>query len=107
VTQAQALLLSLVIEVPVVWLAAGRDRRAAVMGAAATLLTHPLVFTLTANQGPEAWLHRVAIAEVGAAVAEAALFWWFLALPPARAAGVSTVANAASFGVGLLWWQLR
>lgn len=107
-TQLEALLLSLLIEVPVVlgvavvggWLPGERTRLAAI-ATAATLLTHPVVwnawFVLQPHLG---WTATAALLEGSAVVVEAGVYAGF-GLSPRRALLVSFVANATSFGIGL------
>jgi hypothetical protein len=77
----------------------------------ATLATHPIVwfvipeFSLGFNVGEGA---RVFTSEAWAFAAECAIYRLFL--PPLgwrRAAAASAIANAASFGVGVLFFRLR
>jgi hypothetical protein len=105
VTQAQALLLSLAVEVPVALVLARRSGAAQVVavGLAATLLTHPFVWHGT----PElarlvgGWWRAVALTELGAVAVEAAVYRVGLGAGWRLAAAIALAANAASFGVGL------
>jgi hypothetical protein len=109
-TQLVALVLSLVVEVPVVVAGWRRDPawRVAAIAAAATLLSHPLVWHGSRALRPllPSFAVRATITEVGAWLVEAALYTWLLEMPPRRALAVSLLANAASFGAGLLWVAL-
>lgn len=73
-------------------------------GIAATLVTHPFAWeysiTHTPTLTPEGKALRIESAVV---VAEAVLYALALRLTPARALALSFVANATSFGVGLLF----
>ena len=111
-TQTQAVLLSIAIEVPcvVAWV---RGRRLAdapvgwlvLLGAAATALTHPFVWHGTPAMASwiPSWPVRVAITEIGAWLVEAAVYRWKIPLSWRSALTVSGLANAASFGFGLIW----
>ncbi len=117
-TQAQALLLSLLIEVPVAlalcaaWGPGAHAglRRVALTGLAATLLTHPFAWTLLpALQGQLPRYARWLLVEGGVAVVEGLLYWRLGGLSPTRGQVVGWAANALSFGVGLVifWAQAR
>jgi hypothetical protein len=117
-TQAQALLLSLLIEVPVAlalcaWWGPGAHRglrRVALTGLAATLLTHPFAWALLpALHGHLPRYARWLLVEGGVAVIEGLLFWRLGGLHPYRGQLIGWAANALSFGVGLLifWAQAQ
>lgn len=109
-TQTQAYLLTLAIEVPIAvglaaWrrLAPGRLRRVALAGVAASSLTHPLLWLVDpllwdTFDTPARWgLLEAAITLVEGAVYSLALGW------RARTGLlVSLIANAVSFGVGVV-----
>jgi hypothetical protein len=101
-TAAAALLITLAVEVPVATLAGGPPRgRVALAALAASLLTHPLAWW--ANTAlPYAFPVRAALIEVAVTLAEAALYRALVPLPAGRALLTSCLANAASFGLGLL-----
>ena len=110
-SQAEALLLSLVLEVPllvaVAW-AAG-DRRVGrwiIVGALATCLTHPIVWHGTLGLRP--WIPdfaiRAALFETFAIGVEGLVFRWQMDWPLGRALALSLLANGFSFGLGLLWF---
>ena len=111
--QWAALLLTLAVEVPIVLFWVRRTEpetfdwpRVAAVAAAATLLTHPLVWYT--NNALIAWpfVARAAVVETFAVVAEAVVYWRFLAQPLRRAALLSLVANGISFSIGLAVWAL-
>ena len=111
-TQFQALVLSLLIEVPIVLALAWRLtrsgvpswRRLALVGCAATLITHPFawhgVYILRAWL-PSYW-PRVLVVECGVAVVEGLLYAVVARLGHPRGQLLGWTANAASFGIGLL-----
>ena len=112
-TQWSALLLTLCVEVPIVLFWVRRTepqqfdwRRVAAVAAAATLLTHPLVWHT--NNALVAWpfAARAAVVETFAVVAEAVIYWRFLGHSPPRAGMLSLVANGLSFSIGLAVWAL-
>lgn len=111
-TQLWALILSLLIELPVVlvlgWVLAPSGpitwRRLAAVGCAATLITHPFAWHgLTALQVwlPAYW-PRALLLECAVALAEGLLFARAADLGLLRGQLISWTTNAASFGVGLL-----
>ena len=113
--QLGALLLSLAIEVPAAvalarlarWLAPGQWRRLALTGVAATLLSHP--FAWFGNRALAALLPfapRAAVIESCVVLFEALLYWRLTPLALRRGLLVSLVANALSFGIGLLVYAL-
>ena len=110
--QAQALLWSLAVEVPVV-LALGRgvDRRRLLgVALAATLLTHPFAIAGFAALQPHlSYPARAAVVESAVALAEGALLWQAAGLPAGRAWGAAAAANAASYlsGLALRTYLLR
>lgn len=109
-SQLEAMLLSLAVEVPlalglVALMRSTTERaewgRLALVAVAATLLSHP--FAWFANEHLTIhWPVRAAIIEVSVTVLEAVLYAWLGRLGLWRGLAVSTVANAGSFGVGLL-----
>ena len=108
-SQLEAMLLSLAIEVPVAlllvallkWRPLPELWRLALVAVAATLLSHP--FAWYANEHlTVTWVLRATIIEVSVSVLEAALYAWLGRLGIWRGLVVSTAANGASFGVGLL-----
>jgi uncharacterized membrane protein YbaN (DUF454 family) len=103
--QAQALLWSLAVEVPIV-VAFGRGSprlRLAGVALAATLLTHPFcIAALRSLEGAMSYPARVALVEWLVVLVEALLFWRFADMPPRRALLVAVLANAASYFSGLL-----
>ena len=114
-TQGQALALSLALEVPCVVALMRVHRpgahlwRVVAVGAAATLLSHPVVWhgMLVLQPLVGGWWARAGLVEVGAWLAEAVVFVQWLGASRRGALVVSAVANALSFGVGLgwLWWS--
>ncbi len=111
-TQWQAELLSLAIEVPVATLvvAVGLHMRGARMivvmilaAAAGTALTHPVVWTGVLALAPRVgWVAAVAALELFAVVGETVVYRVATPLTWRQAGLVSLVANAASFGAGLV-----
>lgn len=111
-TQAQALLLSIGLEVPCLLLAARLLRwsddsllRLTAIGAAATLLTHPFVWhgsRALSSLIADGWT-RLAITEIGAWLAEALLYAKLIPLSRPQALAISLLANTISFGAGLIW----
>ena len=109
--QPLALLLTLLIESTVAlsllaatgW-AAGRGWRATLaMVCAASLLTHPVAWALTVEwTGRGAFWARALPVEAGVCVAEGLFYTRMLSLRWWQGLVISVVANAASFGAGLL-----
>ena len=109
-TQTDALLLSLALEVPIVvalvawrrW-APGRLGVVALAAVGATLLTHPLLWMLDPSVLPP-WPGglRYALPEVAIALIEGAVYAWPAGLGPRRGMMLSVMANALSYGTGLL-----
>lgn len=109
--QGQALLLSLLLEIPTalalcaLWGPAAHRGlgRVALTGLAATMLTHPFAWTLL--PGLHAVLPfwaRALLVEGGVAVIEGLLFSRLAGLSGARGQAVGWSANAVSYGVGLV-----
>lgn len=108
-TQLQAMLLSVLFELPVV-LALGLRRRPAgtpwtrlaLVGVAMTLITHRFAWTL--NQELAAWpfAPRAALVEGLVVLLEGALLARWARLGWRDGYAVALVANATSFGLGLL-----
>lgn len=110
-TQTQALLWSLAVEVPIaVALAGGADRRRVLgVALAATLLTHPFAIAGFAALRPHLpYAARAAVVESLVAAIEGALYLRVAGLPPGRAFATSALANAASYlsGLALRTWVL-
>jgi hypothetical protein len=117
-TQLEALILSLALEVPVaVGLAAGMGLRrgpaahrglgrVGVTGLAATLLTHPFAWTLLPGLEDilPLWA-RILLVEGGVAVVEGLMFARLAGMGWVRGQVVGWTANAVSFGAGvLIFW---
>lgn len=108
-SQLEAMLLSLAVEVPVALALAVLLTRAprvklwrlALVAVAATLVSHPFAWYANTHLGGT-FPVRAAIIEVSVTVLEAALYAWLGRLGVWRGLAVSTAANGASFGVGLL-----
>lgn len=101
-TQLQAFLLTLAIEVPcAVYLSRVPDlRRVALLAIAASSVTHPLVWWLNTTS----WTRLLAL-ELGAVVVESMIY--FLGLRDVRRALLlGLVTNALSFSVGLFLYAL-
>lgn len=114
-TQAQALLLSLLLELPVALAlcaawgpgAHGGLRRVALTGLAATLLTHPFAWTaLPALHAHLPLWARSLLVEGGVAVIEGLLYSRLGGLSAGRGQLVGWIANALSYGVGLIIFAL-
>ena len=115
-TQSEALLLTLAIEVPIAvglvaalrWTSPRRLLLVAASSLAASTWTHPLLWMveplLAATIRDRAL--RLGLLEAGIALVEAAVYWLAAGLPPRRALLVSVVANGASLGAGLLIYAL-
>ena len=109
--QLQAMLLSLLIEVPVVlvlaalfkWIPRADLWRLALVAVAATLLSHPFAWYANEHLGGT-FAVRATIIEVSVTLLEAALYAWLGRLGVWRGLTVSAAANGASFGVGLLFF---
>lgn len=106
-TQLEALGLSIALEVPVLVLVAwaSGDRRLGrwiLVGALATCLTHPIVWHGVAALRPWPFPVRAGLLETFAVVVEGLVYRWQLDWPVGRALGLSLLANAVSFGLGLL-----
>ncbi len=114
--QLAALSLTLAVEVPAAllllwvqrWTERAREhvRRAALVVAAGTLLTHPLAWWAS-HHGVDAlgmsrppWAVKAAVIEAAVIAVEAVVVARFLPLSWGRALLVATVANVASFSVG-------
>lgn len=110
-TQSGAFLLTLAVELPVVVACAATARASrsaalalAVLVLAANALTHPLLWIADARLAPSLTLPvRWALLETGAVIVEGALLAAGTAMSRRRALGLSLLANAASFAVGLVW----
>jgi len=116
-TQLEALVLTLVIELAVVAVFATALRfwprpawpRAFMVAAAASLLSHPWAWWAnTSALVMLPFLERAAVIEIGVVAAETMLYALVAGLSWGRALVVATVANATSFALGLviapLWW---
>ena len=111
-TQLQALLLSLMLELPVVFLCVGVGRwlprtgwrRLVIVGLAATLVSHPFAwagFGVLRPVLPSFWL-RALLIEGAVALFEGVLYARVARLGWLRGLAVGLAANAWSFGVGLV-----
>ncbi len=107
-TEAEALLFSIAIEVPVAALVAAATRwavpwRAGLALAIATGVTHPQLWALALLAYPRFgyWPSILAL-EAAVVLAEAAIAGFVLGLRPYRALLLSLAANGASFVVGKL-----
>ncbi len=112
-SQLQALLLTLALEVPLVLLLArlGRwgvdPRRLLAVACCTSLLTHPFAWfglpTLAPHLG---WWPRALLVEGGIALVESLLYSALVPLSWRRGLLAGTLANAFSFGVGLVIFRL-
>ncbi|MGH1346921.1 MAG: hypothetical protein ACRBN8_35460 [Nannocystales bacterium] len=110
-SQTQAMLISLGLEVPCLlglglarrWMPRSHAPAWAIAAVAATLLTHPFAwdFSITHTPGltPEGKALRI---EAAVVLAESLIYTVGLRLPPSRGFALALLANAVSFGVGLL-----
>lgn len=114
-TQTEALLLTLAIELPIAvglvaalrW-APGRLPLVAAASVGASTWTHPVLWMvdpLLLSAIPDRTL-RIGLLEAGIALVETGVYWLAAGLSPRRALLVSLVANGASLGVGLLVYTL-
>lgn len=107
-SQLTALLISIAIEMPVSALTMRLLNRpfywrAAMIAAASTLVSHPFAWlanTVWLNHLP--FFERAMVIEVGVVLFEAAFYYWLLPIRVRDSLLVSMLANAASFGAGLL-----
>ena len=108
-TQYTALLLTLCFELSVLglwwrWTDRGRSLvRYAMAGIAASCMTHPIAWWANETIGHSIgkWA-RLGTVEVLVVVCEALIYWYVLPLPWRRGVWLSALANAVSFGVGLV-----
>lgn len=105
----ESLGLTLVVEVPIyvvaLWaLLEVRPRSGALAGIGVNLVSHPLGFLVfqPALLGSLGYDGSLSVVELWAWVIEAALLFFWLRRGPWSLIGISFVANALSFGVGLL-----
>lgn len=112
-TQLQALLLSILLEVPVVVALArllGVDtplRRLVLTACAATLLTHPFAwhgFRVLSGVFPSYWV-KAGVIEGGVAVVEGLLYWRVAGAGFGRGQALGWASNAFSYGIGLLLFR--
>ena len=106
----QALLLTLVCEVPLVLLLAARlpalsRTRVGVVAATASCLTHPLAWRAAMALSPEQY--RTGLWLIEAAVVAIEALWYFVWLRPGwrRATAWALAANALSAGIGMMVWK--
>jgi hypothetical protein len=105
--QSIALLLSLIIEVPIVWwwMKSNCQRRSIeiiIIAICATVITHPWVWLFNYLLVPAfPFPLRALLLESGAIVIEAIVYKLSLGLSPKSALMLATVANLTSFGLGL------
>lgn len=108
--QLIALILSLLLEVPVAVAAARRwghpERRAAWVALAATLITHPFAWNGFGALRPYLpYVARAVVIEGGVALFEGALYAVVLGLGWRRGLLLGLLANATSYGVGLVLYR--
>lgn len=108
-SQLQALLLTLGLEVPLVLFLATAlrwnvdPRRLFVVACTTSLLTHPFAWSGLPALAPHLdWWPRVLLVEGGVGLVEAMLYRALVPLPWQRALSAGLLANAFSFGIGLL-----
>jgi len=103
-----ALATTLLLELPVVMWMAGALPIARVLGVAlfANLASHGALW-LAFDPSHEGYYARLALAETGVVVFEAAMLWMLARLPVRRALAASVLANAISTAAGFAMWALR
>ncbi|MCC7072870.1 MAG: hypothetical protein IT383_16200 [Deltaproteobacteria bacterium] len=116
-TQLQAFLLTLTIEVPVAVFLGRRLglvdlRRLALVAVAATTLTHPFAFWAAESWHAWSWASRAAVIEIAVAAAESAVYRLATRASLKQAVVLGVATNALSFFAGLalggvLWWVAR
>ena len=103
-TQLQAMARSIVIEVPVALLLGPRQVRTVAAGIGATLVTHPVLWAAWFPLRARLPYAATALLLEGVVVlVEAAIYRLTLPVSWGRAALISLAANAAAFGIGLLF----
>jgi hypothetical protein len=105
----RAFVATLVLEAPVVlWLTRDSSlpwwRRAAI-ALFANLATHPIVWFLVPSLGLSSTVGLVTEETWAVVIEWGVYFTVFPSMKPARALGISALANGVSFGVGLLLFQ--
>ena len=105
-TQAQALGLTLLFEVPLVLALAARWRppwgRLALVACAASLLTHPFAWNGIRHLDALPFWARAALFETAVALVEGAMYARLVPLGWRRGLLLGVAANAFSFGLGLV-----
>lgn len=110
-SQLEALAITLAVELAVVavfaiglrWWPRPAWSRALLVAAAASLLSHPWAWWLnTTGLRALPFAERAAVIELGVVAVESIIYALAAGLPWRRAIVVAFVANAASFGLGLL-----
>jgi hypothetical protein len=109
VSQIEALLLSIALEVPVAlafarFIARVDVKWALAAAVLATLITHPFVWHFNETLTALAPWPRLSVLEVGAFTVEGAVYLGIARMKPLAAWGTSLAANAFSFGTGLVVW---
>lgn len=110
-TQTQAVLISLGLEVPCVlglgwarrWMPKTQLLNWLIAAVAATLITHPFAWDFSVTHTPDLTPEGKALRiEAAVVIAESLIYTGGLRLPPLRGFALALAANAVSFGVGLL-----
>jgi len=101
------LLLTLAIEVPIVVIAGKGSKEAWATGVLVNVLTNPVAVLVVVILAPFLWpdpgnLVLMLAVEVAVVLAEWQVFRWALGWSTRKAFGVSLIANATSFCLGLL-----
>ena len=115
-TQLQALVATIVLEaslvLPVVkgldWAPHVRWGRLFIIVAAASLLTHPFAWGIITGLKPwvaNFWVRALPV-ELAVALAEGAFYCWMVRLPRRQGLALGVLANAFSFGLGVVWERL-
>lgn len=108
--QWEALLASVTIEVAVVAAWCGLAQRPfvpfALVAAGATLISHPIAWTLVVRRDEPTYLASVIVAEVLVIAFEALAFAFCGRLRPRAAVMIALLTNCASAGLGLAYYAL-
>ncbi|MBL8624882.1 MAG: hypothetical protein JNK64_26475 [Myxococcales bacterium] len=106
-TWSLAFALTLAVEVPLGLLLVRHDGRArvAMVVTAGSALSHPLLCFVLVRRLPGGFLARVLIGELIVVAIEGVVLAVGLRLPPGRALALSATLNAASYLVGVAWFN--
>ncbi|MES2681905.1 MAG: hypothetical protein V4650_00150 [Pseudomonadota bacterium] len=108
-SQNEALVLTLLIELPVVFavweINKKRFFRAGMAGLLATGLTHPLAWSLASRLGAQDYLHGFYLIEIAVVAVEAIVIGYVMPCSWRVAIGTSVLANGLSASVGCFLWS--